>query len=165
MIYEQIFREFELKDVRYLVVGGLAVNFYGYARLTIDLDVMVDLSDDNLSRIIQVMEETGFTPRVPVEPHDILSADKRNEWIEKKGAVVFTFIDPEHPYKHVDIFLQNPLDFREAYSRREVMEVAGIKVNIASIDDIIKMKASTRRPRDLEDIHHLERLKVLRNSK
>ena len=43
MIYEEIFREFEQKDVRYLIVGGMAVNLYGYLRLTIDLDLMVDL--------------------------------------------------------------------------------------------------------------------------
>ncbi len=40
MIYEDIFREFELKGVCYLVVGGVAVNFYGYVRITMDLDIM-----------------------------------------------------------------------------------------------------------------------------
>jgi hypothetical protein len=36
MIYEEIFREFEKVKVRYLAVGGVAVNLYGYVRLTDD---------------------------------------------------------------------------------------------------------------------------------
>ena len=46
-IYEEVFREFERKEVRYLVVGGMAVNLYGYVRLTVDLDFMADLLEKN----------------------------------------------------------------------------------------------------------------------
>jgi hypothetical protein len=161
MIYEEIFTEFDLRGVRYLVVGGMAVNLYGYVRLTMDLDIMVDLSDRNLSKVVGVMEKFGYTPRAPVNPHEFISKEKRDEWIKEKGAVVFTFIDLTKPFKHIDIFLRNPVDFEEAYSRREVMTIAGAKVSIASIDDLIKMKASTGRPRDMEDVHHLERIKAL----
>jgi len=161
MIYVEIFTEFDLRGIRYLVVGGMAVNLYGYVRLTMDLDIMVDLSDRNLSKVVGVMEKFGYTPRAPVNPHEFISKEKRDEWIKEKGAVVFTFIDLTKPFKHIDIFLRNPVDFEEAYSRREVMTIAGAKVSIASIDDLIKMKASTGRPRDMEDVHHLERIKAL----
>jgi hypothetical protein len=162
MIYEEIFTEFDLRGVRYLVVGGMAVNLYGYIRLTMDLDIMVDLSDRNLSKVVGVMEEFGYTPRAPVNPHEFISEEKRDEWIQEKGAVVFTFIDLKKPFKHIDIFLSNPMDFEEAYSRREVMTIAGAKVSIVSLDDLIKMKASAGRPRDMEDVHHLERIKALK---
>ena len=162
MIYEEIFKEFERRNVRYLVVGGMAVNLYGYVRLTVDLDIMADMSEDNLSGIIEVMEQFGFTPRVPVKPHEILSKEKRDEWIKKKGAIVFTFVDLKNPFKHIDIFLNNPIDFEEAYFRKEVLEIGGIKVSVVSLDDLIKMKKSSGRPRDMEDIHHLERIKDLR---
>ena len=162
MIYEEIFTEFDLRGVRYLVVGGMAVNLYGYVRLTMDLDIMVDLSDRNLSQVVGVMEKFGYTPRAPVNPHEFISKEKRDEWIKEKGAVVFTFIDLTKPFKHIDIFLGNPVDFEEAYSRREVMTIAGADVSIVSIDDLIKMKALTGRPRDKEDVHHLERIKALK---
>ncbi len=162
MIYEEIFKEFELRDVRYLVVGGMAVNLYGYVRLTVDLDIMADLSEKNLSKIIEVMEKFGYTPRVPVNPHEFLSDEKRDEWIRKKGAVVFTFIDLNEPFKHIDIFLSNPIDFEEAYSRKELMIIGGVKVIIVSIDDLIKLKSLSGRQRDVEDIDHLERIRALR---
>lgn len=162
MIYEEIFREFELRGVHYLVVGGMAVNLYGYVRLTMDLDIMVDLSNENLSKVVNIMEEFGYTPRVPVNPHEFISEEKRDEWIKEKGAIVFTFIDLKNPFKHIDIFLNNPIDFKGAYSRKEVMMVGGIRINLTSIDDLIKMKHSAGRPRDMEDINHLERIKILR---
>ncbi len=162
MIYEEIFKEFESRGVRYLVVGGLAVNLYGYVRLTMDLDVMADLSDENLSKIVNAMEKFGYTPRVPVNPHEFISKEKRDEWIEQKGAIVFTFIDLKSPFKHVDIFLSNPMNFEEAYSRREVLKVGGVRIDTASIDDLIEMKRSAGRPRDMEDANHLERIKMLR---
>jgi len=162
MIYREIFKEFEKRDVRYLIVGGMAVNLYGYIRLTMDLDIMVDLSDRNVSKVVNVMEEFGYTPRVPVNPHEFISEEKRDEWIKEKGAVVFTFIDVKRPFKHIDIFLSNPIDFEEAYSRRELMTIGGIKLDVISMDDLIKMKASTGRPRDKEDIYHLERIKMLK---
>jgi predicted nucleotidyltransferase len=162
MIYEEIFKEFELRGVRYLLVGGMAVNLYGYIRLTMDLDIMVDLSDKNLSKVVDVMEKFGYTPRVPVNPHEFVSEEKRDKWIKEKGAVVFTFIDLKKPFKQIDIFLSNPIGFEDAYSRRAVMTIGGAKVSIASIDDLIKMKATTARPRDMEDIYHLERIKALK---
>lgn len=164
MIYEEIFREFELRDVRYLIVGGMAVNLYGYVRLTMDLDIMVDLSDENIFKVVDAMEKFGYTPRVPVNPHEFISRERRDEWIKEKGAIVFTFIDLENPFKHIDIFLSNPIDFEDAYSRKEVMTVGGIRINLTSIDDLIKMKHSAGRPRDIEDMNHLERIKILRRS-
>jgi len=45
------------------------------------------------------------------------------------------------------------------------MEIAGIKISIVSLDDLVRMKALSGRRRDQEDINHLERVKTLRNSK
>jgi predicted nucleotidyltransferase len=164
MIYEDIFREFEDNGIRYVVVGGVAVNLHGYVRLTVDLDIMVDLSEENLLKILQVMDKLGYTPRVPVNPHELLSEEKRNEWIEKKGAVVFTFIDPNALFRHIDIFLSNPMDFEKTCRNKEVIAIGNTKVPVASIDDLMKMKAASGRPRDMEDIQHLKRIKELVNS-
>jgi hypothetical protein len=60
----QEFREFaELlnsNNVRYLIVGGIAVALYGYPRYTGDFDIWVDTSDDNASKLIKAIEEFGF---------------------------------------------------------------------------------------------------------
>jgi len=164
MIYEEVFREFESNKVRYLVVGGVAVNIYGYVRMTVDLDLMVDLSDINLTKIVGAMEKLGYSPRAPVKSHELLSKEKRDAWIKKKGAVVFTFTNPQKPFEQVDLFLVNPMSFEEAYERGKHMNIGGINVTLISVDDLITMKTSTGRPRDLEDVHHLKKVMGLRDN-
>jgi hypothetical protein len=46
MLYEAIFRGLEATGVRCLVVGAVAVNLHGIPRMTADLDLLVDLSED-----------------------------------------------------------------------------------------------------------------------
>lgn len=164
MVYEDIFKVLYEEDVRYLIVGGMAVNLYGFARMTVDLDMMVDLDEGNLEKLIKAMEKLNYKPRVPVKPIDFTSSQKREEWMKEKGAVVFTFIDLSDPIKHIDIFLKNPVDFEKAYQSRKTIHLKGIPISLISIDDLIELKRSSGRPRDLEDIHHLNKIKELKKN-
>jgi hypothetical protein len=159
MLYEEVFRKFEAAGIRYLVVGGIAVNLHGYARMTVDLDLMLDLSQENLARVVTALEEMGYVPRVPVKTRDLASEEKRKAWREEKGALVMTFYDPKAPFRQIDIFLENPLDFAHAYQRPRWFELRGVRVPVASIEDLIQMKSGTGRPRDQEDLHHLDAIK------
>lgn len=165
MIYEDVLREFGKQNVKYLLVGGIAVNLYGYARFTVDLDIMVGLDEENLMKLIDVMERLNYKPRVPVKTIDLTVEEKRDQWVREKGAVVFTFIHPGDPVKHIDIFLRNPVDFDIAYREKEIIKVRDIAINLISIDHLIEMKQSTGRPRDLEDINQLKRVKEVREKK
>jgi hypothetical protein len=165
MIYEDVLKDFEEEGMRYLIVGGMAVNLYGYVRLTVDLDIMVDLEESNLRKLIKVMEKVGYTPRVPVKPIDFADVKKREAWIKEKNSVVFTFIDLKDPVKHIDIFLRNPVDFQHAYHVRKILTLRDIKINVASVEDIIAMKQLSGRPRDIEDITHLKKVLEIRRRK
>ena len=77
MFYLDVFREFEQRDIRYLVVGALAMNLHGAPRMTADLDILADFEEKNLSRVIAALKELGFRPRLPVEPENLLSPKNR----------------------------------------------------------------------------------------
>src|SRR5699024_2970930 len=47
-------------QVRMLMVGGGAVNFYGYQRHSADVDFWLDTKPKNLQRLIRVLREMGF---------------------------------------------------------------------------------------------------------
>jgi len=131
-------------------------------RLTVDLDLMLDLCEENLERFVKVMEKLGYKPMQPVDAREIILKEKRDEWKKEKGALVLTFFNPEKPYKQVDFFLENIVDFDTAFGRKNVLNVGGVNIYLASIDDLINIKARTGRPRDIEDIIHLERIKKLK---
>ena len=158
MLYEDVFREFDREQIRYLVVGGIAVNLYGYVRLTVDLDAMVDLSKDNLLKIVKTMDRLEYSPRNPVSTSDLVSEEKRNAWMREKGAIVFTYVHHRKASKQLDFFLENPIDFDNAYGRKQIMEISGLRIPVAAVDDIIALKAISGRPRDKEDIEYLRRI-------
>lgn len=60
----QDFKEFiqSLNDngVRYLVVGGYAVALHGYPRYTKDIDIWVEMTSENASRIVKALNQFGF---------------------------------------------------------------------------------------------------------
>jgi predicted nucleotidyltransferase len=158
MLYDDVFRELAARRVRYLIVGGIAVNLHGYARLTMDMDLMLDLSGPNMEQAVLAFELLGYKPRAPVKAAELVSKEKRREWIAQKRAVMFTFIHPGAPFKMIDIFLDNPVDFDKAFERRTRLDIGGVAVDVASVEDLINMKTVSGRPRDIEDVEHLRKL-------
>lgn len=161
MFYLDLFRKLEQAGVRYLVVGGIAVNLHGVNRLTHDVDLMLALDSENLRRFVSVAKSYSFKPVVPVKVEDLLDAGKVRDWIENKHMLAFGLRPQNAVDPTVDILVSPPVEFEAAYSRRVVAEVSGQRISIASIADIIAMKTGTGRAKDQSDISSLTRLKDL----
>ena len=71
---------------------------------------------------------------------------------------VLSLWDPGEPIRAVDVFVENPIDFDELWDRSIVVSLERTGVRIASIPDLIRMKESVGRPRDLEDIAALKEI-------
>ena len=157
---EQLFRSLNRAGSRYLVAGGLAVVAHGYARLTQDADLVVDLDSRNAERTIEALETLGFRPTVPVSGRDFAEAARRETWVREKGARVLSFWSDEHPTVRVDLFLESPFDFDAAEGRALRLELApGVEVPFVGLGDLLAMKRAAGRPRDLDDIEKLESLR------
>lgn len=51
MSYREFFNKLEKHDVKYLTIGGIAVNLYGYPRVTGDIDVMISFDKENIDKL------------------------------------------------------------------------------------------------------------------
>lgn len=158
VFYEDVFRALNRHGVRYLIVGGVAVNLSGVPRLTKDLDLMLDMSVDNLNRFLSAVRELGLRPRAPVALEGFADASRRKAWIREKGAVVFTLDDPRDPLTQVDVFLENPIDFGSAYEGRQKLEAGDMTLAVASIEDLIRLKERANRLQDKSDIAMLRKV-------
>ena len=161
-LYEPLFAA--LAGVRYVVVGGLAVVLHGHARLTADVDIVVDLSPDEAAKAIRALESLGLKPRSPVRAAEFADASVRRSWIEQKGMRVFSMWDPSNPLREVDVFAEHPLPFEELYTRAELVRLGRTEIRVASIADLIKMKKMAGRPEDLTDIEALQALLARRQT-
>lgn len=157
-LFEPIFEALEKSGAHYVVVGGVAVVLHGYARLTADLDLVVDWSRPNAGKAVEALAGLGLKPRAPVDPMGLVDCRTRKSWFEEKGMMVFSFTDPKRPLFAVDIFLEPPLPFQELWSRSCITDIGAAKVRIASIPDLITLKARSGRSQDLADIKALEAL-------
>ncbi len=63
MYYESVFKALQENNVRYAVAGGVALVLHGVVRFTADLDLIVDLEPENLSRFVHTMSGLGYRPR------------------------------------------------------------------------------------------------------
>jgi hypothetical protein len=116
-------------QVRYLIVGGLAVVAHGYVRFTADVDLLLSVQADNLKRA----------------------------WAEEKNMTVFSLFSDIHPATEIDLFLEPPIDFDGAYARAIRKEVAsGTIATFCSLSDLIELKTLSDRPVDREDIEKLK---------
>jgi hypothetical protein len=158
-IYEPILEALNGADVRYVVVGGVAVVLHGHARLTADLDLAVDLEPEAARRALESLAGTGLVPAAPVEAAGFADPATRARWAEEKGMKVFSLHDPDDPMRIVDLFVESPIDFEGLWERAEVMTLGETSVRVASIEDLIQMKRMVGRPRDLEDLEALEEIR------
>ena len=148
----------EEAQVRYLVVGGLAVVLHGHLRVTADLDLVVQLTPDNVERAMAALERLGFRPRAPVAASQFALPEVREEWIRDKGLTVFSLWSPEHPGFEVDLFVQEPFDFDAVYDRSVRVELGSCSATVISRLDLIVPKERAARPRDQEDVAALRAL-------
>jgi hypothetical protein len=147
---------------RYVVVGGVAVVLHGASRLTADLDVVIDLEPEPARQALAALEKIGLQPRLPVPTEDFADPEKRSRWIAEKGMKVFSLVDFSNPLRSVDLFVEPPLDFEELWEHAVTVDVDGIPVRIASLEDLIAIKREAGRPKDLEDADRLETLRRAR---
>lgn len=160
-LFEPILSALAEAGVRYVVVGGVATVLQGYARLTADLDLAVDLAADPALRAIEVLLGLGLVPLLPVDARGFADAEVRRAWVERRNLKVFSMHDPGNPLRVVDLLAECPIPFDDLWARADRMEVGATTVAVASVDDLIAMKREAGRRRDLEDIEALERLRTL----
>ena len=144
-------------NVRYLVAGGLAVNAHGYLRATGDVDLVIQLKQDNVIPAFRALAGLGYQPTIPVTAEQFADETQRRQWIKEKGMTVLSLFSDRHPIYNVDVFVTEPFDFDSEYEKALIGELSpDLFVRFVSISTLIAMKRIANRPRDLDDIEHLE---------
>lgn len=153
--FDAIFVALETANVRYLVVGGVAVVLHGLPRFTADLDLVVALDAENTRAAVAALGALGYRPRAPVPAEQFADAATRESWIKDKGLTVFSLWSPSHPATEIDLFVEEPFPFDEAYARAVRADLGTAVVSVVAISDLIALKRRAGRPKDLADVEAL----------
>jgi len=153
--FDLVFAALAKRNVRYLVVGGVAVVLHGVPRFTADIDLVLSLDRANVLAALDAVAGLAYRPRAPVPLLDFAEPALRRDWIEEKGLTVFSLWSPDHPATEIDLFVEEPFPFEEVFARATRVDLDANHVTVASVADLIEMKRRADRPKDREDIERL----------
>lgn len=137
--FSEFLRLLNSHDVKYLLVGGYAVGYYGYPRATADIDIWVETLPENVAKIIAALEEFGFPG---VEP----------EMFAKEKQVIRMGVPPLRIELLTGV---SGVEFTACYKARMVARFGDVEVSLISREDLKTNKAASGRYKDLNDLEHL----------
>lgn len=140
--FKEFLRLLNSYRVEYLLVGGYAVGYYGYPRATADMDVWVAISTENANRVVAALREFGFSPDA-VPPVLFLTENR----VVRLGVP---------PLRLEIITTISGVTFAECYPQRTRAVLSGVDVPLISLHHLKINKAASGRPKDLDDLHHLD---------
>lgn len=158
MFYLDLFSALNRHQVDYVLIGGLAVALHGVERNTMDIDVCVVISTANLQHLIDAAKELRLTPMLPVPIEALSDIETLKQWHTHRNLQAFSLRSEGMAGVTLDVLLFPPVDPAAMCQRALQLDVAGVRVSLATIDDLIALKQSVARPIDLADIEHLKRL-------
>ena len=128
-------------NVKYLLIGGYAVSYYGYPRATQDLDIWIAIHPQNAKCVVMALHEFGFD--LPDLTLDLFLAQKS---IVRMGL----------PPMRIELMTTiSGVDFDACYNRRNKTEIDGVMINIIDLPDLRLNKQASGRHKDLDDLEHL----------
>ena len=129
---------FDSLGVRWYLFGAQAAIFHGVARLTADVDVTVLPEPHSTGRLASVMEANGFRLRVTAT----------DDFVARTRVLPFVHSATRLP---VDVVLAGPGIEEQFLDRAELHVLEGVRVPIATVEDLVTMKILAGRPKDLDD--------------
>lgn len=140
--WKELLEFLNANQVKYLVVGGVALSCYAAPRYTGDIDIFIEASSENAQCILKALDAFGFGSV------GITLADLTNE------DMIIQLGFPPH---RVDLITKiSGVGFEEAWENKVVGELYGIQVNLISKEDLLKNKLASGRPKDLADANSLK---------
>ena len=145
--------------VRYVIVGGLAVNAHGFLRFTKDADFVIELVPENILATFSALAGLGYRPNVPITAEQFANLENRQIWIREKGMLVLQFWSDEHRETPIDVFIEMPFDFATEFAAAPTKELRGVgPIPIVTLPTLFAMKRAANRESDRIDLENLRLL-------
>jgi hypothetical protein len=151
-----VLRALAESGARFAVAGGFACLAHGVVRVTLDLDLVVDVRDDNLTILWDTLSRLGFMTQQPILRQDAVSAANLLRIAREKGMQALSWVHGSQPFLIVDLLVGEPFRWTEDHVQRVM--VFGAETPVLSREELIRLKKIAGRNKDLVDVQELERL-------
>lgn len=125
--------------IPYMVIGGQAVLIYGEPRITRDIDLTLGVDVDALPAVLRAAAAAGLAPR-PADPEEFARRTSVLPLEDTASGIRLDLLFSHTPYE------------RQAIGRGRVVQLDGVDVRYAAVEDLLIHKLAAGRPRDVEDV-------------
>lgn len=139
-----LIKSLNANKVRYVIIGATAFPVHGYTRATADIDFFIEPTLENAQNTLTALTEFGY------DTHDLSVEDLLSQKILIHGYIVESDMHP---------FVAGVRNFEDIWSKSITGNIRGVPTRFADLDSIIQMKRAAGRPKDIEDLKYLEKLK------
>lgn len=143
MDIENLLKLLNENDVEYVVIGAAAFPVHGYSRTTLDFDLFIRPDPENARRVREALQRFGY------DVSDISTEDLLRFKVLIRQYMVEVDIHP---------FVAG-VGFEEVWANKIKDKLGQVEVYFTSLDDLIRMKQAAARPKDIQDLEVLSRLK------
>jgi hypothetical protein len=155
----QILRTLNEHNLQYVLIGGLAANMWGSDQITLDVDICYSRDADNIRILVKALRVLdahlrGWPKGIPefIDEQAFRLGDTMT--FETKFGAFACLGTPSGTDGYADLV-----------THAKTMQVEeDVTVMVASIDDIIRMKRTAGRAKDLNAVESLKLLKELRRN-
>ena len=153
-VYDEDLLEFwkslNINNVKYLMIGGFAVNMHGYSRATKDVDVWIKDEIGNRQNFGKALEVFGYGE---MDWNEMQFIPGWTNFYIGKGVLLDILID----MKGLEGFT-----FDECLEAATIAEIENVTVPFLHINHLIENKKAVHRPKDQIDVMELEKIVLLR---
>jgi len=126
-LLKSISKELESRNIPYMLSGSIALNNYCVPRMTVDIDIVIELYEEKLSEFLSIFDENFYYNAETVKS-------------ETKKHGIFNIIDHETGFK-IDFILRKESDYRQLeFLRRTKVKIEDIEVWIVTPEDLVISK-------------------------
>jgi predicted nucleotidyltransferase len=142
-----IWKVFEINNVKYITIGGFAVNIYGYSRNTGDLDILIEDSLENRKNLRKAFIEIGIGDFESIETMQFIP-----------GWTDFTLFFGLRLDVMTSIKGLENVPFEELLEKATKVIMGNVSVNFIDYDNLIIAKKATNRLKDQLDLEELNKI-------
>ncbi len=154
--FEEALRQLLAKEIRFVLVGGLAAVVHGSSYITNDLDICYERTPENIRRVVSFL--TSIHAKLRGAPDDLpFILDEKTFSL----GMNFTF---KTDLGDLDLLgeMAGVGTFKETFRLSEPLDFLGMKMSVLSLEGLVKAKKSAGRPKDLAHLKELEAIREKR---
>jgi len=143
--YEKLLAKLVRAEVKFMIVGGVAVALNGFVRTTEDIDILIEASAENVTRLLDELRNFGEGHARELSPADFSDSEGAIRIIEDFPLDVFTMMRGKR--------------YADLVGSTKTTRIDDVEVRYLNSEALIALKSDSQRDQDRIDVSALRALK------